>query len=256
MKHTLALLAALLTAAPAFAQITIDQNKALAGNVTPGDGPGFPVTLSQPGSYKLTGNLSVPANTKGIVIAAEGVTLDLNGYTIAAPGLCSQPFNYTAQPVTCTQPTYGTYHGIEVAVDAPGTVIRNGTVRGFSGTGIQTTEGETIEHMHVAHNGNGGIGGSTGSMVGTRIIDSTIALNYRFGIAESSGIVERCNVASNGGDGVTGGGFLIVRNSNVRANYGNSLSGVTVVGTMSANNRYGRLKVTSLGGNIEQLVVY
>ena len=35
----------------------IDQNKALAGSVTPGDTPGFPVTISQPGSYRLSGNL-------------------------------------------------------------------------------------------------------------------------------------------------------------------------------------------------------
>ena len=34
--------------------VLIDQNHALAGNITPGDGPGFPVTLSQPGSYRLT----------------------------------------------------------------------------------------------------------------------------------------------------------------------------------------------------------
>ena len=39
--------------------VLIDQNRALAGNVTPGDAPGFPVTLSQPGSYRLSGNLRV-----------------------------------------------------------------------------------------------------------------------------------------------------------------------------------------------------
>jgi hypothetical protein len=36
--------------------ILIDQNKALAGNVTPGDTPGFPVIISQPGSYRLDSN--------------------------------------------------------------------------------------------------------------------------------------------------------------------------------------------------------
>lgn len=34
-------------------QILISQAKALAGNVTHGDAPGFPVTLTQPGSYQL-----------------------------------------------------------------------------------------------------------------------------------------------------------------------------------------------------------
>jgi hypothetical protein len=41
--------------------VLIDQNRALAGNVTPGDNPGFPVTLSLPGSYRLSGNLTAPA---------------------------------------------------------------------------------------------------------------------------------------------------------------------------------------------------
>lgn len=56
--------------------ILINQQKAMAGNVTPGDGPGFPVTISKPGSYRLTGNLTVAdANTTGILITADHVTL-------------------------------------------------------------------------------------------------------------------------------------------------------------------------------------
>jgi hypothetical protein len=43
---------------------------------------GFPYTISQPGSYKLSGNLSVPANIDGILITASNVTLDLNGFSI------------------------------------------------------------------------------------------------------------------------------------------------------------------------------
>ena len=44
---------------PAFAAdgvIEINQARAKAGGVTPGDTPLFPVTISQPGSYRLTGN--------------------------------------------------------------------------------------------------------------------------------------------------------------------------------------------------------
>src|SRR5260221_3357918 len=41
--------------------ILIDQSKALAGNVTPGDAAGFPVTISRRGSYRLSGALVAPA---------------------------------------------------------------------------------------------------------------------------------------------------------------------------------------------------
>jgi hypothetical protein len=63
--------------------VLIDQARALAGNVTPGDAPGFPVTISLPGSYRLSSNLTVPATTNGIDIASDHVTLDLNGFQIA-----------------------------------------------------------------------------------------------------------------------------------------------------------------------------
>ena len=51
----------------------------MAGNVTPGDTPGFPVTISKAGSYRLSGNLTVPnKDTTAILIVADDVTLDLN----------------------------------------------------------------------------------------------------------------------------------------------------------------------------------
>ncbi len=43
---------------------------------------GFPYTISQSGSYKLSGNLQVPIGSNGIIIAKSNVTLDLNGFTI------------------------------------------------------------------------------------------------------------------------------------------------------------------------------
>ena len=43
--------------------ILIDQNRALAGGITPGDEPGFPVTISKPGSYRFSGNLTLPDTT-------------------------------------------------------------------------------------------------------------------------------------------------------------------------------------------------
>src|SRR5437870_3755247 len=69
--------------------ILIDQNRALAGNVTPGDLQGFPVTISVAGSYRLSGNLTVPdANTTAILVTVDNVTIDLNGFSIIGPTVC------------------------------------------------------------------------------------------------------------------------------------------------------------------------
>jgi len=47
---------------------------------------GFPYTITQPGSYRLSGNLVVTAaSTSAIDITASNVTLDLNGFAILGP---------------------------------------------------------------------------------------------------------------------------------------------------------------------------
>ncbi|NWG73776.1 MAG: hypothetical protein HXY24_04090 [Rubrivivax sp.] len=66
MTRTLLLAALCAATLPAHAvdgEILITQAKALAGNVTPGDAPGFPVTISQPGKYKLAGHLPSTTST-------------------------------------------------------------------------------------------------------------------------------------------------------------------------------------------------
>src|SRR5947207_10653708 len=94
---------AIFTALPMYAVdgvVLINQSAALAGNVTPGDTPGFPVTISVSGSYRLSGNLTVPdANTTAIEIDADNVTIDLNGFSIIGPTVCS------GVPVTSCSPT-------------------------------------------------------------------------------------------------------------------------------------------------------
>jgi hypothetical protein len=72
--------------APASAEILITQQKALAGNVSPGDLPGFPITLSRAGVYSLAGNLAAPAGKDGIVITDGDVSLDLNGFFMHGTG--------------------------------------------------------------------------------------------------------------------------------------------------------------------------
>src|ERR1700729_54043 len=95
LKWSMAFLPCLLFVASALSYavdgvVLIDQNHALAGNVTPGDAPGFPITISQPGSYKLAGNLTIgDKDTGAIEITANDVTIDLGGFSITGPITCA-----------------------------------------------------------------------------------------------------------------------------------------------------------------------
>jgi hypothetical protein len=87
----------------------------------------LPYTISVPGSYYLTTNLTTAA-TNGIVIFANGVTLDLNGYTIFS---------------TAPDARYGGA-GILLSSGMGNITIRNGVIRGgvaynaglYSGSGF------------------------------------------------------------------------------------------------------------------------
>jgi hypothetical protein len=75
------------------AVIEINQTCAAAGCFG-GGAPGFPVTITEAGSYRLTSNLDVssppdPANTSAIQIRVSGTTIDLNGFTIPGITACT-----------------------------------------------------------------------------------------------------------------------------------------------------------------------
>ena len=65
-------------AQPAAAETVLSQSKALVGNITPGDAPGFPITISQSGSYVFEGTIVPSAGALGIHIIASDVTIDLS----------------------------------------------------------------------------------------------------------------------------------------------------------------------------------
>ena len=121
-------------ASPVSAQVLITHSKALAGNVTPGDAAGFPVTLSIAGSYKLASNLLPGAGLDGIVAAAEDISIDLNGFRIAggpAGGTNNARFGIWGQGDRLT--------------------VKNGTIGAFAGVAIHAPDRLylTIEHIRI-----------------------------------------------------------------------------------------------------------
>ena len=195
--------AALAIAAGAQAQVvTIDQAKALAGNVTPGDAPGFPVTISQPGSYRLSGPLTVPDNTIGITVGAPNVTLDLNGFALSGT---------RCGPVRCQigGPSYA--HGI--VISAPGAAtISNGIVDNFVGNGITTYVNTDLllQGVHLRRNGYCGVNAN-----GASVLRAVVAVDNGYcGIhAEAGGLMQGISAADNGVRQVTAGNGSLLSSS-------------------------------------------
>jgi hypothetical protein len=141
-------------------------------------GGGFPLTISQSGaSYVLTSDLVLPdASTSGIVIDAEDVTVDLNGFAIRGPGTPGSGFGVT------------TFYG---------NVVRNGSVYGV-GTGVRMGPWSRVERVRVIGNGWGIVVGDH-----SQVTDSLAATNGSGISAGRSAIVRRCTSRSNTTHGIT-----------------------------------------------------
>jgi hypothetical protein len=202
MNRTLAPVAAallLLGLPAAHAQTTIDQNKAMTKGIGQGDSAGFPVTITQPGSYRLMSNLSVPAGLDGIVITAPNVTIDLNGYTIAGPNTCD------VVAKTCTH-ALGSMRGINSSGN--GTVVKDGAVNGFAFVGVWLGgRGGVVRQVSAEHNSQ------TGIVVKDGRIEGSTALNNANGMGVLSGAIVNSVSNRNIWDGFYLNGGLLIGSS-------------------------------------------
>lgn len=173
--------------------LELNQVAALAGNVTSGDAPGFPIELFTGGSYRLTSDLVVPSGAEaGIAVYASGVRIDLNGFAIRSGTSCS------GTPPSCA-PT-GTGIGID-ASGASDVAVRNGRIAGFGVYGLSLLDGGRITDLGVDGNGLGGI------------------------VCDAACIVTTSSVRRNGGPGITVGAGSRVSESTIVGNAGAGISG-------------------------------
>src|SRR5262245_19706965 len=185
--------------------IEINHARAVAGGVTPGDTAGYPVTLSQPGSYRLTGSLT-PQSTSAIAITASGVTVDLNDFRLVGGA---------------------NVEGV-LGIDAAGRTdvhIHNGTVESFGGNGIVAGDRAWLEKVAVRSNGSGGAAGmSVGSA--SMVIGCLVHGNSGDGIfAGAASTVRDSQAVANGQSGID-----VLAGSTVTGNTanGNNFSGLVV----------------------------
>lgn len=232
--------------ATAQAQALFDHNKALAGNVTPGDAPGYPITLSRPGHYRLTGNLTVPLDQTAIEVTAENVTIDLNGFTVAGPATCVR----TSAGVSCSGSGSGVAAGVSMGAY---TTLRNGTVQGFY-RGVQARTGSVIESVTVRHNANSGVDTVMSASHFVHLNGVRAVLNGGHGLSVGSRAIVTASAASdNGMFGIFGYQHDVYGTRANGSRVVNNVSGgvAHVVLQDSLSQPGDRNKVVSAGGNID-----
>ena len=168
---------------------------------TPGDADSV-FRITQPGSYYLTGNVTGVANRRGIEIAANNVTLDLNGFTLqgvpsSLDGIASDLSGLTA------------------------ITIRNGTIRDWAGDGIDLNANRVVggQIAHIVAVGN--------AITGVRAGDAFV--------------IDSCSLVSNTSDGLSVGVGATVKSVIARLNGNNGIRALerAILADCTASNNVG-----------------
>src|SRR5687768_12962558 len=88
-----------------------------------------PITISTPGSYYATTNLTGPAGQNGITIAANHVTVDLNGFALSGRS--------------------GWADRVAVSGFRSNIVVRNGTMSGWGSDGVQAASSMNAQFLNL-----------------------------------------------------------------------------------------------------------
>ncbi|HMP77670.1 MAG TPA: right-handed parallel beta-helix repeat-containing protein [Kiritimatiellia bacterium] len=200
----------------------------------------LPFTVTNPGSYYLTGSLTLLlTNQHGITIAANNVTIDLGGFALIGPGagfrnaISQDVFNYS------------------------NATVRNGSAVNWGPAGQRAISlagsAALVENIAVRQS-SGGISVGLGSIVRNCRIENNVSDSILYGIVAATGsIVENCTVQNN----QTLAGFLtgiqadVVRNCIVRdcisaatftgitVGQGGRVEGCSVLSCEGATSTYG-----------------
>lgn len=184
----------------------------------------FAINISS-GSYYLTGNLTATADNVGIIVAADNVTIDLNGFTLSGAG--------------------HTGSGIATSGTRKNLTVRDGTISDWAGTGVlgASLSGGTFEKLSLLNNTTDGINVGSGSTIRACVVsgnaqsgtygirtlnNSTVTdcnvTNNRFAMVLGTACtVANCNITNNTAFGVVVGAGSTILNSTVSQNAGSGI---------------------------------
>ena len=128
----------------------------------------LPYTITDPGSYYVTDNLTCPANFHGITINADDVSIDLMGHTLTGQGAGTSIYN-------------GIYTSSHKNIE-----IRNGAIQDFyQGIWINSSTSHACRIMDIRSSSNTGAGILIGG-TGVVIKDCVVFDNEGSGISAGS----------------------------------------------------------------------
>lgn len=253
---------------PAFAVdgvIEINQQRLVAGGVTPGDAPGSPVTLSEPGSYRLTGNL---VGSRGIEVdvGVSDVTIDLNGFKLDASGGSGPLIRGRVRTVVKNGMLRGGFVGclelgnesrvIDVKTDNCGDGILVGhfsqvlrsSARNHTGIGI--TVGDSSSVRDSLSELNGGVGISAG--LGSLLVHNISRGNAAAGLSVESDSLVAGSAVNGNTNGVDAGARAVLVSNDVSSG---SISGI-LAGNDSVlrSNTVGSNSVVGIAAGLRNVV--
>ncbi|MBN1675229.1 MAG: right-handed parallel beta-helix repeat-containing protein [Kiritimatiellae bacterium] len=142
----------------------------------------LPYTINESGSYSVISNLLGESSAPGILITANNVKLDLNGFALGGVS--------------------GSTDGIQVSASSQNIAIRNGTVRGWGGYGVSAegAMGSLFEFLKAYGNTAGGLRLGADSLV----VNCKAHDNGGDGIYVTDGsIVKQCSARNNNRHGIS-----------------------------------------------------
>lgn len=241
-------------------QLEINQ-ACVASGCIPGDTPGFPVEITSAGSYLLTSKLTAPAgNVDGIVISADNITLDLNGFELeggAHPS--SAGIEVLSRLVNVDN---GTIHGFGTGMRLVGGAgfgdnsrATNLTIYNVRNFGILLGAQSLVENCDIDSEFNGIILGDRSIARSNRINLTDPAFTNSNGILVGEvGLVQDNVVAGTPGDGLRAGAGSTVTGNTVRASRASGIllagNGTLVEGNTVTNSQNFGIEFDGTGNHL------
>ncbi len=201
----------------------------------------LPYTISEPGSYVLTSNLTGTPGNDGIIIDADTVTLDLNGFALIGGK--------------------GTGNGIVVTGFRQNLAVRSGVIVGWSSSGVDAasasnslfenlrTRGNTVDGLRagsdaVVKNCEAQLNGRFGifTNIGCTLFGCTASENGDTGVQTQRSLITSCTADQNSNIGIAAQDSSTVTDCSATTNGGHGIAlqtGSNVTGCTAARNRNG-----------------